>query len=1180
MAPHEILDLTVPDADLDPEHEPNPDTLPPLDRRLILQPVITRVVDALGGYDGPSSSYRLGDSVYGCLKDLKKLWRKDDTDDERTVARILWETRVLPNDLIPILLCTAGKGQVEDKRAVACVDLMTAMTWPIDLAEELKELDEEEIEDGVTPEYTVLLEAHLHYKAALVKGNAVMQALLGIVLPPLAKTPKERTERDAQVVSVVLHLLRNLAFIRDLPGDARRGSADHAQLAGLQTRLVRAMQETHVMQLLLTIAANTARDPVLDSWNTVVLEIFYLLFRGVRPGSLAVDQAKQPTETLHRLLAAEDRTRRELARTAASRHSRFGTTIAVKLNPAKKALPLPQAPSSATDSSSSTSSRAFVLHRQQAISREAGSVMDIGKKHNPGKRGTKVDELAREDNLSLEARTVLKGLAVEFLQACFNPYLNQLLKDIRSERAKITEKDHLRLLFVTKWFLEFFLAMRAKEKEGEKAGHGRGGGGEEQWGFGLVAEVTERTWIVWVLKRMREAVEEKPKAWTELQTGIECLTQLLLLIDAMSSSAIADPVLREAGEVLQQQLIYNGEVLDIAFESLRAYKTGTQSLAYLESSVYLAYALLRMLERWSKGMGGGGEVYVRQKRKARRKKGPAKGMGEEDGIPDVEDAGQEEKDEEEVHETMFSFEAFEMKFAHADITNTLLTYLARYKDFSSPEHMRRVVSLMHRQAVRAKAEGLFFKVSTLDLFKTILADQKTMPREQPYKDLINLITFISRQFFKALAEDPFLAVEAFFPKNRGHWKQFSSWEPEEKKGKREKKTVEDTRFPRDVEVKKGYSWSDQLGIAIAALVEAGEVEFVHWTKDILGLVIAQRKRIIEEADAKDDDAEDNDDDEDVEAAAAKLLRLKEPSAEAMAKITDYLVPYLSDEQADAATKNPKLKLLFRLASFAIIDEDADELEWYVPTAITPSDLQRTLTVIDQFLETPIDLEGKKASELLGKKRRRRRRRRSPSPASGDDDAVDDDDEPVRKQRKEKKKKEEEQYKSAQFIEDSDEEYGDIEAFLEKEKAMRERAQKVADASGGAQIATMKAHGTKKRRRKAGKESENKKRRGEKPTTASVTERDTTDGDTPSERDDDAVAIVDPPRDASLTPPPLPPPRPKPRPLGKKAHPPSTASSPGGSEMPSGGEGSPIVVARTSTSHPRRTRLVISDEDDD
>lgn len=80
-------------------------------------------------------------------------------------------------------------------------------------------------------------------------------------------------------------------------------------------------------------------------------------------------------------------------------------------------------------------------------------------------------------------------------------FLSALLKDIRSERPKITEKDNLRLLFVTKWFLEFFLAMRSKEQKSNV--------GEDKWNFGLVAEVTERSWIIWVLKRMREAVEEK-----------------------------------------------------------------------------------------------------------------------------------------------------------------------------------------------------------------------------------------------------------------------------------------------------------------------------------------------------------------------------------------------------------------------------------------------------------------------------------------------------------------------------------------------------------------------------------------------------------------------------------------------------------------------------------------------
>jgi replication fork protection complex subunit Tof1/Swi1 len=89
----------------------------------------------------------------------------------------------------------------------------------------------------------------------------------------------------------------------------------------------------------------------------------------------------------------------------------------------------------------------------------------------------------------------------------------------------------------------------------------------------------------------------------------------------MASSEIEDEALSDAADILQQQLVYNGEVLDIALDSLRTYKEGTQSLAYLDSSIHLSYALLRMLEKWSKDKGDG--TYVRKKaaRKKRAKKG-------------------------------------------------------------------------------------------------------------------------------------------------------------------------------------------------------------------------------------------------------------------------------------------------------------------------------------------------------------------------------------------------------------------------------------------------------------------------------------------------------------------------------------------------------------------------------
>jgi len=52
----------------------------------------------------------------------------------------------------------------------------------------------------------------------------------------------------------------------------------------------------------------------------------------------------------------------------------------------------------------------------------------------------------------------------------------------------------------------------------------------------------------------------------------------------------------------------------------------------------------------------------------------------------------------------------------------------------------------------------WLKVSTLALFKSIMDHKQYLPRDQPYKDLVNLIQFLLRQFFKAAEDDPFIIV--------------------------------------------------------------------------------------------------------------------------------------------------------------------------------------------------------------------------------------------------------------------------------------------------------------------------------------------------------------------------------------------------------------------------------------
>lgn len=169
-------------------------------------------------------------------------------------------------------------------------------------------------------------------------------------------------------------------------------------------------------------------------------------------------------------------------------------------------------------------------------------MIDMVKKKR-AKKTVRADEVGVFNPLSSDALGCLAMFAGKFIESCFNSesklgftsrttvdlsvvlaFMACVLKDIRMERPRYTEKDNLRLLFLTKWFLEFFLLVREQQEKDCKQRAlfaDRQGmrsrmlysviltSGEEMWPFGYVSEVVEHGWAPWVLRRMRAAVEEK-----------------------------------------------------------------------------------------------------------------------------------------------------------------------------------------------------------------------------------------------------------------------------------------------------------------------------------------------------------------------------------------------------------------------------------------------------------------------------------------------------------------------------------------------------------------------------------------------------------------------------------------------------------------------------------------------
>lgn len=74
--------------------------------------------------------------------------------------------------------------------------------------------------------------------------------------------------------------------------------------------------------------------------------------------------------------------------------------------------------------------------------------------------------------------------------------------------------------------------------------------------------------------------------------------------------------------------------------------------------------------------------------------------------------------------------------------------------------------------------------------------------------------------------------QAFFPKTRGKWKAHSSWEPPEKKALNDDDDVLESRWPAEVKIKKGYTWSEELGIAIKCLLEDCKTDLIEWIRQV------------------------------------------------------------------------------------------------------------------------------------------------------------------------------------------------------------------------------------------------------------------------------------------------------------------------------------------------------------
>ncbi|KAL1919889.1 uncharacterized protein VTP21DRAFT_1821 [Calcarisporiella thermophila] len=905
--------------------------------------------------------YVMGDECLECLKDLKRMIRQDDDNPDKFVLQTLFEMSLVDLDLIPILLLNAkGDSPHQERIALACVELMVPMTWPVttsDLLNVQKAGTALTIASRILPD----LKWHLMQKE-------VIEAIMDVLLKPLTTPYRERSARQTEIIRLVLALFRNILAIRD-PIVHSTATYSQIQRSLMQEELIIQLKEANVLELLLTFASS-ADEKEFSEWTTLVQEILHGLLLRIEPDSLVdiKEEVTNASSQLREKFLAEERERRRRNRGSDGRHSRFGGTIALKFFDGQRVL----------------------THKQKQWFDEMPKNWDEGKAKQARRSRPQLDAYDRRAWIKNgKCLLCIKEFCESFLESAFNTFFPLIKRDIEQEKDSLRNEDYAHFFYLVRFFLRFQrLALPDS--------------------FDLVASMLDVRSLFLVVRRMRTSFEER--RWNELHMTVDCFGQMLLTLQSMQKSSHEE--YRAVSLHIQHNLFYDAYVFDLAAEIVKSCKE-SQSREYLRAVVAMNHHLMRVLEGFVKERG---KLFVRRRQKKRKRKMPkSKGEGEKRALEQRDEendadhvgangteAGVDEEDEGdegeggsreerlEFVEKSFEFEKFQEKLATESVVTTYMVLLEEYADLSE-ETLYHIVAAFHRIMVKCRRkEAIFFKLSVLEIFNAILNDHPPPFKSQAHAELHKFMLYCLRRFFKAWAANPLMCVEILFPKSSADIRRITGPDPseatsQENSGSRGKRMwsdgeEEDGEWVPEERIKPGMPWSQKLGMAVAALVKDGQAEWVRWVEKGIRLVLEERG--ILEGDREEGDAE--------------LIEYRDVRLE------------MEEDKASAiqASTAQKMEHLMALLQFEKIAEATGR--WTVPATVSTADLELDARLLDEYVAKP-----PKAGQSK-KKPRAKRKKRDPEEEEGDE----------KREPRKRKMEEPVSYKSAQFVIDSSDDEND------------------------------------------------------------------------------------------------------------------------------------------------------------
>ena len=881
----------------------------------------------------------LGDDALACLKDLKK-WLKlhDEKTNRLDVARCLAEANLVQGDLLEILAAwpeSATEDRVKSKVALACLELLVPLTWPI-------EKNDMQMTVNHHRHVPYLQFAQTSYKRAILEhGSAtILRTAVRVGLPSIALPSGERGTRDEGIIKLLLYFFRNVAMISappNMPNEGKEGENS-------RSATIEAFHRQDVLALLLTISSNMGED--FNTQDTVIMEVLFHLLKGVDVEKLFMDKKQlkaHNTDELKSLLAQEAGMNRGYTKNAPTRHNRFGTMIWVKRNDAGKV--------------STVSGQDVLKDGQQTLSK-----MDQSKKWNKPRQRGKNEEITNDRfdmpvPLTESANTYLRAFVEEFLDSSFNPLFNHIRRAIEREADRVLETHQQQFFYLVSWFLEAERVRRRTKKEAEKKCKDKKIGQIfEADSFALIACVLNQESFILLNRFMQDRLDLK--SWREVQAGMRCFTQILLIVQEMSDSPLEED--QEIAENIQNRIFYEEATHDRIIAVLRGYKD--QGFGYLNSCTELSHVFLRVLERYSRENV---DLQVRSRRRARKsKKAAAKPQGEtndddEDQASEMEDVAEAER---VSRERKFDFTRFSAKFMTQACIDTFVAFTKYYNDLDT-DQLKRAHRFFYRVAFKLEQSVMLFRLDIISLFNRMIKGPEGLNTAgATYKEWDELVRQLIKRLIKKLDQRPELMVELLFSKinstafylENGYEKQTLSSKP---------------RPPAVLEVRGSLSIEEQIGVIVAAMYD-DKFEQISWVLKTLKSAADERQSWEAEAVARHTAAQVDTDSDVLEQGGPTDANSSTPDQEpqetvqtssktsdlqeAISKAPSITVIPDNDITRSAMFKDAKLRLLMTLSGCERLGiDDEPGATWIIPSSINSTEIRHMHDLIEQHRKNPV-----------------------------------------------------------------------------------------------------------------------------------------------------------------------------------------------------------------------------------